>query len=125
MSSFYGWAIRLLSYGTASGAGLLGLMLIAASRGRSAFIIAGLGFLATAVFFAFVPTLLPALRKLASTRIRREAEHSAHLRSLTFAGQVIGILSLAQPTQLWPVAVIAVLILAFGHRYAYLHRAKP
>src|SRR6185503_4914960 len=70
-------------------------------------------------------TLLPALRRIASARTRRDPEHSAFLRALTFVGQVVGIISLAQPTGLWPVALIAVAALAFGHRYAYFHRAQP
>lgn len=125
MTHFFGRAIRLLCYAFAALLGLLGLMFIFAGGGFRLYTLAGLLFLAAAIFFLFVPSLLPLLKRLAANRIRRDPEHSPQLRALTFAGQVAGVLSLAQPTQLWPAAVIAVAVLALGHRYAYRHRIRP
>jgi protein-glutamine gamma-glutamyltransferase len=124
-SNIYGLGIRVLSYGTAALTALIGLLMLLVRGGPRVLTLLGIGFLAVAIFFVFVPALLPALGRLASARIRRDPEPSAALRTLTFLGQVVGIVSLAQPTQLWPAAAIAIAALAFGHRYAYRHRAQP
>ncbi len=124
--TFFNRATRLLCYLTSAGVGLLGVALLFYSRfGYRVGIAVGLSFLATAVFFAVIPALLPALRKLVSSRVRRDPEHSNRLRALTFAGQAVGILSLAYPTQLWGVAIISIIILAAGHWYAHRHRLAP
>jgi transglutaminase-like putative cysteine protease len=78
-----------------------------------------------AIFFAFFPALLDKVRAALSARVRRDPEPSIPLRALTFAAQCIGIVALAQPTQLWLPAVISIVVLAFGHRHAYFHRVKP
>lgn len=123
--NFFGKAINALCYAFAAVLILTGAMLLAYYRHYRMMIFASVGIIAVGLFFAFIPSLLPLLRKFASARVRKEPEHSAQLRALTFAGQVVGVLSLAQPTQLWIVAALAILVLAFGHRHAYQHRVKP
>ncbi len=65
--------------------------------------------------------MLPRLRKKQLTQI----EHSVKLRQIAFAAQVTGILALAYPTRIWFVAIIAIAILALGHRTAYRVRNHP
>src|SRR5262249_42285955 len=96
----------------------------ATSGGRGRPVLYGALAILIGLFCAVLPTLLARVRVLASTRIRRDPENSKTLRAITFGGQLIGILALAQPTQLWLPALISLVVLAFGHRYAYGHRAK-
>ncbi|HKZ70373.1 MAG TPA: DUF3488 and DUF4129 domain-containing transglutaminase family protein [Anaerolineales bacterium] len=123
--SFFSRAINFLCYTTAIVLGLTGLLLIVGNRGIRVVVVGGAVIIAVGICFAFIPSLLPRLRALASKRVRSDPEGSTTLRALTFAGQVVGILSLAYPTQLWIVAAIAIPFLALGHRYAYQHREKP
>lgn len=116
---------RLISYATAALCAVLGLLFFITSFNSRRALAVGVLFLLIAVFFAFFPNIANRLRTLASKRVRREPEDSIPLRAITFAGQVVGILGLAQPTGLWVVAIIAIVVLGFGHRYAYLQRAKP
>lgn len=116
---------RLTAYAVAALFGVLGLLFLVTSSNSRIYLIFGIVFLIIAIGFAFLPTLLKQFRKLASQRVRRDPEDSIPLRAITFAGQVVGILGLAQPTGLWVVAIIAIVVLGFGHRYAYLQRAKP
>lgn len=117
--------IRALSYFTA------GLLFITAAlffitsgfQGRP--VVWGTRVALIALAFAFFPTLLDKGRTALAARVRRDPEESIPLRALTFAAQCIGILTLAQPTQLWLPALISIVVLAFGHRHAYQHRAKP
>jgi len=117
--------IRILSYLIAGLFGLLALLFLVTSGGRGRPLISMGVCILLAILFAFFPRLLTKLQTLVSTRMRREPEHSITLRALTFAAQVVGILALAQPTQLWVPAIIAIVGLAFGHRHAYQHRLKP
>jgi transglutaminase-like putative cysteine protease len=56
----------------------------------------------------------------------REHELSPSLRVITFAAQVVSVLSLAYVTGLWGVMLISVITLALGHRHAYRSvRDKP
>ncbi|MBC7809835.1 MAG: hypothetical protein H7175_01740 [Burkholderiales bacterium] len=59
-----------------------------------------------------------------STRLK-VPESSIPLRRLTFAGQLIGLLALAYVTQMPFVALVAAVILAVGHIYAYRARRSP
>src|SRR5258706_6755092 len=117
--------IRALSFILAGLFGLLALLAAVTSGGRGRPLLTALICILLAVLFAVFPILLTKFQSLASTRVGREPEHSKTLRALTFAAQVAGILALAQPTQLWLPAIIAIVGLAFGHRHAYLHRVKP
>lgn len=66
--------------------------------------------------------LLPRLRKRDNRLF--EVEHSIRLRQIAFGAQAVSMLALAWPTRLWAVAVISILVLAFGHRTAYQMRDK-
>ncbi len=116
---------RLISYAFAALCGVLGLLFFITSFNSRRAVAIGILFLFIAAFFAFFPTIALRLRTLVTVRVRRDPEDSIPLRAITFAGQVVGILGLAQPTGLWVVAIIAIVVLAFGHRYAYRQRAKP
>ena len=123
--TFFQRAINALCYVFAAVLAFTGAVLLVFYRDYRMMVAASMGIIVVGIFFAFIPSLLPLLRRLASNRVRKDPEHSARLRALTFAGQVVGVLSLAQPTQLWIVAALAILVLAFGHRHAYQHRTKP
>lgn len=123
--SFFGKAVNFLCYTFAAVLAFTGAVLLVFYRGYRMMVVASMGIIVVGIFFAFIPSLLPLLRKLASNRVRRDPEHSIPLRALTFAGQVVGVVALAQPTQMWIVAALAVVVLAFGHRHAYQHRIQP
>ncbi len=67
--------------------------------------------------------IIPRFRKRSGRLF--EAEHSPQLRKLAFAAQAVSILALVWPTRLWIVGLISIVVLAVGHRTAYLKRDKP
>jgi len=64
-------------------------------------------------------------RRLGANKTARQPESSIGLRQITFAVQAISILAVAYTTQLWLVAFVSIMILAFGHRLAHQYRDKP
>jgi transglutaminase-like putative cysteine protease len=76
----------------------------------------------SAAFFAYVPKLAVKIRQYMK---RQRPEPSLRLRAIAFAGQVIGAVALGYGTQLWGVAALSVVALAFGHVYSYRYRNKP
>ena len=64
-------------------------------------------------------------RRLNANKSSRQPENSARLRQITFAVQTVSILAVAYTTDIWVVAIISIVILAFGHRLAYQYRDKP
>jgi transglutaminase-like putative cysteine protease len=77
---------------------------------------------ASATFFAYVPKLAVGIRRYMK---RQRPEPSLRLRTIAFAGQVTGAAALGYGTQLWGVAALSVVALAFGHVYSYRYRNKP
>lgn len=58
-------------------------------------------------------------------RARKAPEHSGRLRAITFAAQAVSVVALAYHAQVWLAALLALIILALGHRYTYRHCAAP
>ncbi len=91
-------------------------------------IIAVIAFMVKTQFWIFgvavlgLAYLVPRLRKRNSRLF--EAESSPRLRQIAFGAQAASILALAWPTKLWVVAIISIIVLAFGHRTAYRMRDK-
>lgn len=108
----------LITYGLAAMFIMLALVGILIFRSLNAFVF-GFVLILAALIIIYIPRVPSwlAIRQ----RTFREPEKSARLRALTFVAQTAGMFSLAYTGQLSIVALIAIVILAAGHRYAYHH----
>jgi len=119
-------AIKLIAYSLGLLFGLMGVLslILAVISFTPIRLLAGLIFFAGAAALFYIPRLQ--VKFANSYVVRRGPEKSVSLRWLTFGAQITGLLALGWTSQVWLVAMLATVLLIFGHRYALCHvRQKP
>jgi transglutaminase-like putative cysteine protease len=114
-------AVKLIAYSLGLLFGLMGALslILAVISFTPIRLLAGLIFFAGAAALFYIPRLQ--IKFANSYVMRRGPEKSIPLRWLTFGAQITGLLALGWTSQVWIVALLATVLLVFGHRYALYH----